>query len=269
MRAAGSQGSKGDRGSNQFGRGLSCGGRGGRRGGDCLAQSEETPGPVYVLPPSVIYLPPSAFLAPDEARCLFAELDLHTSWQKRAIMVRDRTSGNRFEALEGRPTVSFSLPPGRRYSYSGAERQGEVFPECVLRVKSQLEEVFSDELGAWSRETGREPTFNFCLANKYENGWQSVGKHSDNEPDIVRGSPIASVSLGAERLFVFEDMADPSRVFSHMLESGSALLMLAPTQERYVHSIPRRKAVKNARISLTFRINHNDAEAWDEARVRP
>eukprot|EP00931_Biecheleriopsis_adriatica_P069035 TRINITY_DN42924_c0_g1_i1.p1 TRINITY_DN42924_c0_g1~~TRINITY_DN42924_c0_g1_i1.p1 ORF type:complete len:537 (-),score=121.07 TRINITY_DN42924_c0_g1_i1:5-1615(-) len=202
----------------------------------------------------VLYFPEC--LTKAEAYELFAELDASAQWQKRPIMLRDRETGERFEALEGRPTISFSLPPGREYRYSGAVRIAEAFPDCVLKVKEHIEAMLHGYLAKWASEAGKDlPSFNYCLANKYENGFQGVGKHSDDEPDIMPRSPIACLSLGATRVFEFEDKQDPNNTFKIPLESGSLILMLGTTQERYLHTIRKNKQVQDTRISLTFRMN--------------
>uniref|UniRef100_A0A7S4UEP7 Fe2OG dioxygenase domain-containing protein n=1 Tax=Alexandrium monilatum TaxID=311494 RepID=A0A7S4UEP7_9DINO len=193
------------------------------------------------------------FLFPDclsqaDSQELFAELDAHASWQKRPIVLRDRETGKRVEALEGRPTISFSLPPGKEYSYSGSFRVAEEFPACVLRAKEQVEAVLGPCLQDWARAAGRKPAFNYCLANKYEHGSQSVGKHSDDEKDIIPRS--------ATRMFVLEPKGEYGIKEQVALHAGSVLYMGGRTQERYLHSIPKDKKVRGPRISLTFRMNY-------------
>lgn len=201
----------------------------------------------------VLYFP--ALLSPDDAHRLFRELDGHRSWQKRPIWLRDRQTGKHFEALEGRPTISFSIPPGREYRYSGSWRVAEEFPEGVLAAKARVEALLGPRLADWARAAGRHAAFNYCLANKYEHGAQSVGKHADDEPDIVPRSPIATLSLGAARAFCVEAKGDPERKSELTLHAGSVLLMTGRTQERFLHSIPKDKRVREPRISLTFRMN--------------
>lgn len=218
--------------------------------------SRAAPRPPLALPltgAEVIYFPEC--IPKEAASRLFADIDRHANFQKRPILLKDRETGRFFEALEGRPTISFSIPPGREYSYSGSWRVAEEFPQCVLDAKAQVEATLRAHLISWGRIAGREPSFNYCLANKYENGTQSVGKHADDEPDIVRRSPIATLSLGATRTFVLQPKGDLEQSFKLPLCAGSVLLMAGATQENFVHSIPKDKKVQEARISLTFRIN--------------
>eukprot|EP00929_Paragymnodinium_shiwhaense_P068982 TRINITY_DN34801_c0_g1_i1.p1 TRINITY_DN34801_c0_g1~~TRINITY_DN34801_c0_g1_i1.p1 ORF type:complete len:529 (-),score=57.87 TRINITY_DN34801_c0_g1_i1:287-1873(-) len=194
-------------------------------------------------------------LSAEESTGLFQELDSHPSWAKRPVRVRNRETGDYFDTLEGRPTISFSSPPGREYSYSGSFRTAEAFPECALAAKARIEDLLKVPMTKWAAAVGLKACFNYCLVNKYEDGYQGVGKHSDDEHDIVKCSPIACLSLGATRKFLFESKADPECSAALSLEAGSLLLMLGRTQQNYVHTVPKEARVKQPRISLTFRVN--------------
>jgi len=216
--------------------------------------------PSFSANPEVLLLPGAELvyfrscLSDVEACELFAQLVDHPSWQRRPCMFRDRTTGERVEAFESRPTISFSLPAGREYHYSGSMRIAEAFPACVLNAKQRVETLIQNHFAAIA--AGHDfPIFNYCLANKYENGKQGVGKHADDERDIMKRTPIACLSLGATRRFEFESKSDPEIRNALDLESGSVILMFGATQERYLHSIPTQSRVRQARISLTFRVN--------------
>lgn len=63
---------------------------------------------------------------------------------------------------------------------------------------------------------------------------------------------IASISLGAERKFVFKHK-ESKETISHILEQGSLLVMKGDTQQYWQHSLPKTKKIKEPRINLTFR----------------
>ena len=44
-------------------------------------------------------------------------------------------------------------------------------------------------------------TFTTCLLNRYRNGQDSNGWHADDEKELGKNPPIASLSLGASRWF--------------------------------------------------------------------
>lgn len=125
------------------------------------------------------------------------------------------------------------------YRYSGFDRQALSWCNSLKIIKKQVEEIC------------QEP-FNSCLANLYHNGLESMGWHSDNEKEIVANSTIASLSLGAERRFLFKHKIEKNLI-SLNLEDGSLLLMKGQTQEKWLHSLPKMAKIQQPRINLTFR----------------
>ena len=95
-------------------------------------------------------------------------------------------------------------------------------------------------------------SFNTVLVNRYENGTESMGWHSDDEPEIVANSAIASVTLGACRDFVLKHKATSKQV-SLALASGDLLIMHAGMQQTWQHAVPKRLRVTEPRINFTFR----------------
>ncbi|XP_075070289.1 DNA oxidative demethylase ALKBH2 [Mixophyes fleayi] len=103
-------------------------------------------------------------------------------------------------------------------------------------------------------------SFNFVLINRYKDGKDHIGEHRDDEKELVPQSPIASVSFGACRDFVFRhrDSRCPNSV-RHIepvkmeLAHGSLLMMNFPTNVYWYHSLPVRRKVITPRINLTFR----------------
>lgn len=109
----------------------------------------------------------------------------------------------------------------------------------LLEIKQQIEKLTCKK-------------YNVCLCNFYESGTNTIGWHADNEE---RGSisSIASISLGAERIFELKENATDT-IIEKKLESGSLFLMKDGCQENYVHRIPRDLKCKTGRINLTFRL---------------
>ena len=132
-----------------------------------------------------------------------------------------------------------------KYTYSGITRSPYFFTDELFELKT-LVESFCKE------------SFNSCLLNLYHNGNEGMGWHSDNENSIIKGSTIASVSLGAARAFLFRHKSTKEKV-SVWLESGSLLLMQGSTQEYWQHALPKTAKDPGPRINLTFR---NMVEAY-------
>jgi alkylated DNA repair dioxygenase AlkB len=103
--------------------------------------------------------------------------------------------------------------------------------------------------------------FNFVLMNLYAPA-DSIGKHSDDERDLVEGAGIFSVSLGRARLFCLEPKGGGSGargpLVSQRLAHGSAVWMTGLTQRAYKHHVPAEKmrageTGPELRVNLTFR----------------
>jgi alkylated DNA repair dioxygenase AlkB len=92
------------------------------------------------------------------------------------------------------------------------------------------------------------------LANLYRDGRDSMGWHSDDEPELGPTPTIASVSLGARRRFVLRHKRKAAPAVELALESGSLLVMSGTTQRFWKHAVPKSATLGEARINLTFRL---------------
>jgi alkylated DNA repair dioxygenase AlkB len=97
--------------------------------------------------------------------------------------------------------------------------------------------------------------FNSVLANLYRDGRDSMGWHSDNEPELGPRPIIASLSLGATRRFRLKPRGANTGgdVLGVELGHGSLLRMAGDTQRLYVHDLPKTSAAVGSRLNLTFR----------------
>ncbi|GBM35642.1 DNA oxidative demethylase ALKBH2 [Araneus ventricosus] len=99
----------------------------------------------------------------------------------------------------------------------------------------------------------KEGSFNYVLINRYKDGYDKIGSYKDNEKDMDPDSDIVTFSFGAERTMIFKRPNFDSVKIP--LKNGSVLVMNPPTNEFWLHEIPREKNIKHVRISLTFRKN--------------
>jgi alkylated DNA repair dioxygenase AlkB len=121
----------------------------------------------------------------------------------------------------------------------------EPFPICLRDLLNRL-----------SQENNTR--FNTALGNLYRNGKDSVGWHSDDEPDLGVNPTIASLSLGATRRFLIRNKNDRKLSGEFNLSHGSLLVMSGAMQVEWEHCIPKAATCDEARINLTFRaINKN------------
>lgn len=136
---------------------------------------------------------------------------------------------------------------GLTYTYSGVKRLACPWTPTLEYIRNAVTDA-----------TGQK--FNFVLINRYKDGHDHMGEHRDDEKELDPTCPIASVSLGAARDFIFRHRDARGKRSSRQIEPvklelahGSLLLMNPPTNTFWYHSLPVRKKVLSPRINLTFR----------------
>ncbi|MCB9595002.1 MAG: alpha-ketoglutarate-dependent dioxygenase AlkB [Sandaracinaceae bacterium] len=132
---------------------------------------------------------------------------------------------------------------GAGYRYSGRYFEPNPWTAELDAVRDRLEAL----LGV---------RFNSVLANYYRDGRDSMGFHTDAEPELGPNSPddvlIASVSLGAPRRFVLQSKGTKERrVFD--LGEGSLFVMGGAVQKHWRHGVPKTTRKVGPRLNLTFR----------------
>src|ERR687892_2068387 len=125
------------------------------------------------------------------------------------------------------------------YTYSNTTKQALAWTKELSYLKQIVEEHAGTK-------------FNSCLLNLYHNGNEGMRWHSDDEESLGENNTIASLSLGAERKFLFKHK-QTKQIVSLVLEHGSLLIMKDATQANWLHSLPKSKNVTQPRINLTFR----------------
>jgi len=179
-----------------------------------------------------------AFLPEVEATQLFEMLRKKCTWARRITSFKSAVP--RDEAYYG--------DRGANYSYSRREYTPLSWIPELLAIKTRVEQATPESAYA-NVKLSRLP-YNAVLCNLYRDGNDSVGLHADAEPEM--GPVIASVSLGAERLFRMKAQNGTS-VFAERLPHGSLLIMAGETQRNFKHEVPKEPAVTLPRINLTFR----------------
>ena len=129
--------------------------------------------------------------------------------------------------------------PNTSYTYSRIRLQALAFPDWMEQLRAAVE-----------RETGN--SFNRALVNYYRDGKDSVDWHADDEASLGFEPLIASVSVGAERIFQLRHNVSKEKVKIN-LPHGSLLLMGAGVQENWQHSVAKVKQLDEPRVNFTFR----------------
>lgn len=125
------------------------------------------------------------------------------------------------------------------YTYSKITKQALPWTASLLALKA-LVESYTGEI------------FNSCLLNLYHDGNEGMAWHSDGEVDLKPNGAIASLSLGAERRFLFKHKLCGA-VVETILPHGSLLVMKDETQTHWLHRLPPMARIKTPRVNLTFR----------------
>jgi alkylated DNA repair dioxygenase AlkB len=98
--------------------------------------------------------------------------------------------------------------------------------------------------------------YNSILINRYNNGLDYIGAHSDDEKEIDKSS-ISSLSFGATRKFRIRNKKTKEIIKDISLNSLDICTMGGDFQKDYTHEIPIEKKVKDLRYSFTFRKFNN------------
>jgi len=178
-------------------------------------------------------VPDDAWLDPSTADALLATLRDAIAWETHRI----RLFGREVDS----PRLSCWIgDPGAGYVYSRTRFEPRPWPAALRGLRERL----SAELGE---------RFNSVLANRYRDGRDAMGWHSDDEPELGAQPVIASLSLGATRRFVLKRRRYSEHRLALDLPNGSLLVMRGDTQARYRHALPRTAKPVGERINLTFR----------------
>lgn len=169
-----------------------------------------------------------AFYVRTEADALFEQLRVETPWKQ------ERSRMGPFPRL-----TAWYADAGLKYRYSGVQHEAIEWTQPLTEVRHRVEQAAGTP-------------FNSVLLNCYRDGQDSIGYHSDAEPELGVNPIIASISLGAVRQFVLKHVKTRKKL-TFDLAHGSLLVMGGTCQHHWVHGVPKTKAVVAPRINLTFR----------------
>ena len=187
---------------------------------------------VLDLPDAEIIYYPQLF-DKEQADTIYYELLKEIAWQQDNITVYGKTHPQpRLTALYGND--------GKPYSYSNITMQPKPWNSLLQKIKYYI-------------EASTECQFTTVLLNQYRDGKDSNGWHADNEKELGTNPIIASLSLGAERVFQLKHNTISEAKKNIILEHGSLILMKGSTQHFWKHQIPKTTKPIGNRINLTFR----------------
>ena len=170
---------------------------------------------------------------PSRSDALFAALHREIPWEQHRLRLFGREVPS--------PRLSCWIgDAGTAYTYSRVRFEPRAWTPALASLREDLAERFGLQ-------------FNSVLANLYRDERDSMGWHSDGEPELGAEPVIASLSFGTERRFRFRSRAMKRVSLAIPLAHGSVLVMQGATQRLYQHDLPKSAAPCGARINLTFR----------------
>lgn len=173
------------------------------------------------------------FLAPAPADLFMRQLLDGIEWQQHHVVVFGRQlPAPRLSAWHGSADA--------HYAYSGLALTPRPWTAPLLALKTQI-------------ETAADCPFNSVLLNQYRTGRDSMGWHSDDEPELGVNPTIASLSLGGTRRFLLRHKRRACAPVEIPLGHGALLIMRGPTQTYWQHQIPKTRHPCARRLNLTFR----------------
>jgi len=174
------------------------------------------------------------FFGLEDANALFDKLYQNTQWVEEDIRV--------YGKIYKQPRLTaFFANNQKKYGYANISMIPQPFPPLLNAIKTKV-------------EAATQTQFSSCLLNLYRDGQDSNGWHADDEKELGLNPVIASVSLGAERLFHLKHKKIKTLKHKLNLQNGSLLLMKGETQHHWLHQIPKTKKPLGKRINLTFRL---------------
>jgi alkylated DNA repair dioxygenase AlkB len=146
-------------------------------------------------------------------------------------------------------SVGFFSDESEGYRYSGQLAASQPLPDFLAKLLNKVNTRFGTD-------------FNGILVNRYEDGTETIGAHSDDEKGLGTGGSVVGISLGAERVMRFRAKQEVNRekassngkkYLDMPMPDGCLFIMRGKFQKEFTHEIPAQKAVTEPRISLTFR----------------
>jgi alkylated DNA repair dioxygenase AlkB len=199
---------------------------------DLFNQTEE-PNPRIQLPDAeLLYFP--SFFDNTESDKLFDTLIRTIQWKQDTIsMYGKEIALPRLSAWYG--------DDSKPYTYSGITLYPLPWTDELLSIKQRIETVAG-------------VSFSSVLLNRYRNGQDYVGWHTDAEKELGQNPVIGSVNFGATRKFQLRRIDNHKEKFEVELQHGTYLVMQGATQHYWQHQVPKTARPIGERLNLTFRV---------------
>ena len=129
------------------------------------------------------------------------------------------------------------------YRYSGQTLEPRPMPPALVELRDRV-----------AHSAGVRA--NHALINRYRDENDSMGFHSDDEPELGPDPVLSSVSFGVPRRFVIQPKHKSRRreTTTLLLGHGDLCVMGGRFQSELRHGVPRERTTTGERINVTFRL---------------
>ena len=198
-----------------------------------FGQTFETPNPIITLEDADLLYHPR-FYDNAESDKIFKTLLESIEWKQDKIMMYGKELPlPRLSAWYG--------DNNKPYTYSGIKLNPLPWTDELLKIKDRV-------------ENEAKVKFSSVLLNRYRDGQDYVGWHTDAEKELGKNPVIGSVNFGATRKFQLRRIDNNKEKFELELMHGTLLIMGGATQHFWQHQVPKTALKIGERLNLTFRV---------------
>lgn len=130
---------------------------------------------------------------------------------------------------------------GADHRYTGRVNKGVPVPPALVPLRD------------WAREAV-EPQLNALLLNWYDGPGHYIGPHHDDHRDMVRDTPVVTVSFGETRVFrLTRGAGGAKQTRDFPAENGAVFVLPFSTNLVWKHAVPKSARYTGRRISVTVR----------------
>jgi nicotinamidase-related amidase/alkylated DNA repair dioxygenase AlkB len=113
------------------------------------------------------------------------------------------------------------------------------FVSCLEQARQQLNERFAQLFTTTQQGAVEAISFNHAIVQQYRGGTDSISQHVDKTIDIVQGTPICNLSLGAQRTMILRHKTQAGLVQRIPLPHNSLFVMGWHTNREWQVSIAK------------------------------
>ena len=136
-------------------------------------------------------------------------------------------------------SIGFFSDQSEGYRYSGQIMKSQNLTPNLKILLQETNKIF-------------ESNYNGILVNRYKDGTENIGAHSDDEKALDK-SGVVAISYGHPRKFRIRNKFTKKIIKDISTQEGMFIQMGGDFQKEFTHEIPKELKIKEIRYSFTFR----------------